>query len=74
MAGQFKTKYYCEMNIYYLIVKLMTSMAVNLMFKCKEFNLPEANEVIFQLQDSSHTGVVLNGGIWCKRGSGFFKF
>ena len=44
------------MNIYYLIVKSMASMSVNSMFKCKEFNLAEVSEVIFQLQDSSHTG------------------
>ena len=44
------------MNIYYQIVKFMASVAVNSMFKCKEFNLAEVNEVIFQLQDSSHTG------------------
>ena len=40
-------KYYCEMNIYYVIVKFTTSMAVNSMFKCKEFNLAKVNEVIF---------------------------
>ena len=34
----------------------MASMAVNSMFKSKEFNLAEVNGVIFQLQDSSHTG------------------
>ena len=59
MTGQFKTlvfKYYCEMTIYYLIVKFTVSVAVNSMFKCKEFNLAEVSEVIFQLQDSSHTG------------------
>ena len=58
MTGQFKTlvfKYYCEMNIYYLIVKFTASVSVNAMFKCKEFNLAEVNWVIFQLQDS-HTG------------------
>ena len=43
------------MNIYNLIVKFTASVAVNSMFKCKEFNLAEVNEVIFQLQDS-HTG------------------
>ena len=40
-------KYYCEMNIYYLIVKFTTSMTVNSMFKCQEFNLAKVNEVIF---------------------------
>ena len=30
-------------------------MAVNSMFKCKEFSLAKVNEVIFKLQDSSHT-------------------
>ena len=44
------------MDIYYLIVKFTASMAVNSMLKWKEFNLAEVNEVIFQLQDSSHTG------------------
>ena len=40
-------KYYCEMNIYYVIVKFTTSVAVNSVFKCKENNLAKANEVIF---------------------------
>ena len=44
------------MNIYYLIVKFTASVAVNSMFKCKEFNLAEVNGAIFQLQDSSHAG------------------
>ena len=35
------------MNIYYVIVKFTTSMAVNSMFKYKEFNLAKVNEVIF---------------------------
>ena len=59
MTGQFKTlvfKYYCEMNIYYLIVKFMASVAVNSMFKCKEFNLAKVSGIIFQLQDSSQAG------------------
>ena len=34
----------------------MASVAVNLMFKCKEFNLAEVSGVIFQMQDSSHAG------------------
>ena len=34
----------------------MASMAVNSMFKYREFNLAEVNEVILQLQDSSYTG------------------
>ena len=37
-------KYYCEMNICYVIVKFTTSMTVNSMFKCKEFNLAKVNE------------------------------
>ena len=46
-------KYYCEITIYYVIVKFTISMAVNSsMFKCKEFNLAKANEAIFSLQDT----------------------
>ena len=44
------------MNICYVIAKFTASVAVNSMFKCKEFNLAEVNGVILQLQDSSHTG------------------
>ena len=35
------------MNIYYVIVKFTTSMPVNAMFICKEFNLAKVDEVIF---------------------------
>ena len=28
------------------------------MFKCNEFDLAEVNEIIFQLQDGSHTGTI----------------
>ena len=35
------------MNIYYVMVKFTTSMAVNSMFQCKEFNLAKVSEVIF---------------------------
>ena len=61
MTGQFKTlvfKYDCEINIYYLIVKFAANVAVNSMFKCKEFNLAEVSGVIFQLQDSGLTGTL----------------
>ena len=40
-------RYYCEMNLYYVIFKFTTSIAVNSMFKGKDFNLGEVNEVIF---------------------------
>ena len=35
------------MNIYYVIANFTTSMAVNSMFKFKEFNLAKVNEAIF---------------------------
>ena len=35
------------MNICYVIVKFTTNMAVNSMFKCKEFNVAKDNEVNF---------------------------
>ena len=38
------------------MVKITASMDVNSMLKCNEFNLNDVNEIIFQLQDSSHTG------------------
>ena len=36
-----------DMNIYYVIAKFNTTMAVNSMFKCKKFNLTKVNEIIF---------------------------
>ena len=47
ICGSQTVKYYCEMNIYYLIVKFITNMAVNSMFECKKINLATVNEVIF---------------------------
>ena len=44
------------MKMYQLIVKFMAIMAVKEMFECNEFKFTEANAIIFQMQDSSHTG------------------
>ena len=48
-------KYYWEINIKQVIVKVKASMTINSMFKCNKFNLAEVNEIIFQLQYSNHT-------------------
>ena len=49
-------KYYCEVNIYQLVVKVTANMAVNSMLECNEFNLAEVNGIIFQLRDCNYTG------------------
>ena len=38
------------------MVKFTATMDANSMLKCNEFSLTDANEIIFQLQHSSHTG------------------
>ena len=43
------------MNICQLIAKVAASMPVGSMFGCNKSHLAEGNEIIFQLQHSSHT-------------------
>ena len=43
------------MNICQLIAKVAASMPVGSMFGCNKSHLAEDNEIIFQLQYSSHT-------------------